>query len=477
MKGYIENSADSKAGASECIPLVEVLHLAGVNHRTAPLEIREKLSVPKARINEALQILSKKLGLSELVILSTCNRTEFYWASAFAEATADKSEKQIYPLDFFRALPLVDSEIIARLSPLVYTYHGKEVAHHLFEVTAGLDSMALGETQVSGQVRAAYECSREIGVTGIALNFLFQKAFETTKRIHTQTALFSQKASIPAVALEFARAVFEELSDVFVLVIGTGEIAEVTVEVLRKRGVRKMAFITRTQERARAWQENYPGCEVATLENLSSLLWKADIVVACTITDQPILSAKEVSQALIAREKRNRPFLVLDLGIPRNVSPDLKKLEQVYLKDIDDLQEVVNKNKAQLEVEVEKAQQIIETGVREYLQFCLSATAASTIKELRAFAEDIARKELDRSIPKLGELSPEQRQELLTLVHRILAKILHHPSERLRFISRDRQGQQALQWARILFGLQPLDHQSHPSDSSDQSQSKNEKPE
>ncbi len=461
------NHLAPKTTASECIPLVDSLHLAGVNHRTASLEIREKLAVPKGKINAVLNTLSKNLGLSELVIISTCNRTEFYWAS----------DKKISPLEFLRALPLLNPDNPEPLQPLIYAYSGKEAVSHLFEVTSGLDSLVLGETQVFGQVRSAYECSREIGITGIALNFLFQKAFETTKKVHNQTALLSQKASIPSVALEFARAIFEDLSDAFVLVIGTGEIAEVTVEVLRKRGVRKMGFISRTADRAKIWKEKYPNSEVAILENLSSLLWKADIVITCTETDRPILGAKEVSQALDTRQKRNRPFLILDLGIPRNVSPDLKKLGQVYLKDIDDLQEIINKNQAQLELEVIKARRIIETGVQDYLQFCKSATVASTIKEFRALAEEIAQKELNRSLRKLGELSPEQKQELEILVHRILGKVLHNPSQRLRLVARDNQAQQAIQWARILFGLDSVDHSTDPAASPDSASPHNKKPE
>ena len=227
----------------------------GINHRTAPLALREKINVPSDKTDEVTGKISQDLPIKEIVVLSTCNRTEFYWAS----------EEHVDPIQFFKAIPGVDSATLEELSPSIYSRQGKEVARHLFEVACGLDSLVLGETQVYNQVKNAYEFSRAHGFTGSALNFLFQKAFETTKKVHSQTGLSSQRASIPSVAMEFARAIFENIQDCYVLVIGTGETAQVTLEVLRKRGAHKIGFVTRTAERACDWQCSHEQADVTVL--------------------------------------------------------------------------------------------------------------------------------------------------------------------------------------------------------------------
>ena len=446
MQLTLENVVDINEKRRECVPLVDTLQMAGINHRTAPLNLREKMAVPKECASSVLRHLAEKLRIEELVILSTCNRTEFYWVS----------EQEIDPVKFFNALPSVDPETVRKLAASIYSAQGKAVAEHLFEVASGLDSLVLGETQIYSQVKSSYEQSRAEGFTGSGLNFLFQKTFEAVKRVHTYTGLASQKASIPSVAIEFAKAIFEDLADVFVLVIGTGEIAKITLQALHKRGAHKVAFVTRSLSRAESWQSAHQDAEVTTMENIASVLWKADIVVACTSSEEPVITAGQVEHALQIRKRPNRPILILDLGLPRNVAPEAGRLEQVYLRNIDDLQMVLNKNKAQLDHEISNARQILKNEIDDYLKFCRSATAASTIREIRSQAREIANQELDRTLAKLSNLSDQDKKQVEVMVHRLLGKILHNPSERLRYVSRDGQSQSAIELARILFGIDPL---------------------
>jgi glutamyl-tRNA reductase len=425
--------------------LMGILQMAGINHRSAPLHLREKLAVPPENMARMLALLSKKSGVNEIVVLSTCNRTELYWSS---QTFND-------PHEFFTHVASLDEEIWEQIFPAIYEYGGQDVARHLFEVAAGLDSMVLGETQIYNQVKNAYEQSRVKGFTGIELNFLFQKAFETTKKVHADTGLVLQKASIPSVAMEFVKETIGNPSKAFVLVIGTGEIAKLTAEVLQQRGVRQITFITKNEERARQWQPSCQNAEVATLDKIGKLLWKADILVACTATKKPLITALEIKRALGFRNDPERPMLILDLGLPRNVDPAVAQIGGVYLRDIDDLQRVVEKNKAKLDAEVVKAKKIINQGVAEYIRFCRSAIAAPTIKEIREQAKQLVDKELERAMRKLAHLSPKDRNEVSKLARSIQGKILHSPSEQLRRLSGYGNPQMVILLARILFGLEP----------------------
>jgi len=428
------------------VPLVDVLQMAGVNHRTAALALRERVSIPKESAARVMSELRSKLAIKEIVILSTCNRTEFYWTS----------EKGVDPLQFFRAIPDVDHSTVEKLAGSIYCYSGKDVARHLFEVASGLDSMVIGETQISNQVKNAYEQSRAKSFTGLSLNFLFQKTFETTKKIHSQTGLASHKASIPSVALEFANAIFEDLAGAFVLVIGTGEMAKVTLDALKKRGAVKVGFVTKTEERAACWEGMHQEAEITTLQNIDNVLWQADIIISCTATDEPVITVNQVRQALALRKEPGKPLLILDLGVPRNIPAEVRRLEQVYLRDLDDLQQVVDRNRTELDAEIEKAKAIVEESVSDYLKFCSAATAASTIRELRSSVKDIADKELERALSRLAHLSEEDKKQVEELAHRLLGKFLHNPSERLRVLSGQGDPQTAIELARLLFGLDPL---------------------
>ncbi|HUT53685.1 MAG TPA: glutamyl-tRNA reductase [bacterium] len=433
----------------ECSPLVAELRMAGLNHKTAPVSVREKAALPRGA-GDALAELRDKMGLSEVVALSTCNRTEFYWTGAPAAT----------PLAIFQDLLGLDPDDLKQLSPCLYAKNGMDVARHLFQVACGMDSMVLGETQILNQVKRAYERSRERGLTDTALNLLFQKTFEVSKKVHTQTRLSAQRPSVPSAALKLTEAIFDDLTSTPILVIGTGEIAQVTVESLKKRGARNIFFVTRSASRAKIWEEKHPGAEVSTIDNLDTVLAKADIVISCTHTDEPLITAEKVKLAMTQRAHRNHPFLLLDLGIPRNIAPEAGRLGNVYLHDIDHLQKVVEKDRSRLEAEVAKAGVIIGQVLDNYAAGCREAEAGAAIREVRSRAQAIADLELERTLKRLPDLTPKQQQEVATLVHRIMGKLLHAPAEELRTASKNGKGDEATHWARRLFGIAPADNDS-----------------
>jgi glutamyl-tRNA reductase len=430
----------------ECNPLVDCLRMAGVNHKSASLAVRELVALPKGGSADFVNELSRKLPIREVVALSTCNRTEFYYAS----------RDPIAPMTLFEALTDGNPRIMSMLAGSLYSAEAGEVAKHLFRVTCGLDSLVLGETQILSQVKRAYERSREQDLTGTSLNLLFQKAFEAAKQVHTRTSLNSHQASIPSVALKLAEAIFDDLSQPFIVVVGTGEIARLTLEALTARGAAKLAFVTRTAERARVWAEIHPGARVGTMDELPELLRRADMVVCATATGKPVITTTMMANALQNRPHRSRPVLLVDLGVPRNIESAAGILEQVFLHNIDDLQAVANKNRARLELEVQKAQKLLAEHLDEYLGHCRGATAGDTISEIRLLARRIADLEMERTMKKMPHLTEREQGEIGELVHRILGKILHEPTQNLRQAVRQEQGVEAVSWARKLFGLDSM---------------------
>jgi glutamyl-tRNA reductase len=332
------------------------LHVAGVDYRSVPVDLRERLTVSKGELRGALERVRAIPGVREAVLLSTCNRTECYWVAS----------DPVDPLSLLQAACAAGEETVREIAPFVRVRSGEEAAGHLFRVACGLDSMVVGETQILHQAKRAYEGANGAGCTGPLLNSLFQKAFESARKVHATTRLAVQRASVPGVALDLASAIFDDLSEVFVLVVGTGEVARLTLEVLRKRGVRRAAFVSRTTEGAMAWEAR-SSSEVWTLSEIDKVLWKADIVIACTGADRPVLTPREIRTALGMRKGRQRPLLILDLGVPRNVDSSVASLEQVYLRDIDDLGQVVEQRKALQEAEIRAAEGVVREVLKGYL--------------------------------------------------------------------------------------------------------------
>lgn len=450
-------------------PRLDGLRMAGLNHRTAPVELRERLAVVKGDGSALLESVHEQFPLKEVVVLSTCNRVEFYWtesgpvdgARLIAAVAAQRAATAEAGTPASSPLSADSTGLDAEIASHVYRHEGAQAAGHLFQVAVGLDSLVVGETQILHQVKRAYERSLALGLTGPVLNPLFQKSLQMAKEVHTKTRLTAHQASVPAVALDLAEAIFGDLTSTSVLVVGTGEMAQLTFESLRKRGVQPFAFISRSSERARAWSETHSS-PVLTPEALPDVLPRADIVVACTASQQPIVTAEMVRRALAARPGRSRPLLILDLGLPRNVDADVRRIEQVYLHDLDGLEAVVEGNRRRQEREVVAARELLSMGLESYCRECLVWTASSTIQELRARTEGMAREELARSLNRMPDLTEGEREQVGLLVHRILGKVLHGPTRALKEASENGCGVEGVRWARRIFGMEKEQAEDDP---------------
>jgi len=394
--------------------------VVGINHRTASVELREKLAIPEHELPDCLRTVCVDPEIAESALLVTCNRVELY--AAIREG-----------VDAFGKLSVVLARIrsldIGSVSPSLYLHTDAEAVAHLFRVASGLDSMVLGETEVLGQVRHAYEMARSAGTTGRFLNALFQHALNAAKRVHTETAISRGRASVGSVAVEFACRVFGSLSERTALVIGAGEAASLTLESALEAGVRKVIVANRTVARAQELAEPHGG-EAISLSELEAHLHRADIVISSTSAPHFILSPSQLEQAL--RRRRREPILVLDIAVPRDVDPAVAELDGVYLYDIDDLQAVVAETLRRREQEVPACEAIIEQEVLAFLAEVRSYDAGELISALNRSVEEIRRAELEWLLPKLTSVSEEDRKRIEQMAERLTRKILHSPIEVLR---------------------------------------------
>jgi glutamyl-tRNA reductase len=303
--------------------------LVGLNHNSAPLEVRERLAVSPEHLPDWLQRLKRDAGLQEAAILSTCNRVEIYGRAPEADVTLRQLE------GFLSAQAHMTCE---QLHPHLYRHTEPHSVRHLFAVTSGLDSMVLGEDEILGQVKRAYEHARASGATGKVLNVLFQRALNAAKAVRSETSIGQGQISVGSVAVDFAQKIFGQLTRALVLLIGAGEISELTLQRLKKRGVRQVRVINRSPERAEALARYYGATPVAW-EALPEELVAADIVISSTSAPQALLTRERVWETM--RQRHQRPLCLIDLGVPRNIEPAVGELENVYRFDVDDLQRLV----------------------------------------------------------------------------------------------------------------------------------------
>ena len=329
--------------------------LVGLNHRSAPIELREQLAFRKEQLPVAFDRLLSELGLREAAILSTCNRVEVYAAVPELDGTVDQLQR------FLSAHSGV--ELLA-LSPRLYSYTEPQSVHHLFSVTSGLDSMVLGEGEILHQVKHAYEWAREYGATGKVFNVLFQRALNTAKAVRTQTAIGRGCTSIGTVAIELSGKIFGELSRARVLLIGAGKIGELTLKRLSERGVQQLRVMNRSADRAAELAAAY-GASPVPPDALASQLLEADIVITSTAAPAYLLSRQALSAVM--HQRHQRPLCIVDLGVPRNVEPSIGQLENVYLFDVDDLQGLVIHSHQERQEALGESQAIIDRKVERFL--------------------------------------------------------------------------------------------------------------
>jgi glutamyl-tRNA reductase len=394
------------------------LFLLGVSHRTAPVDVRERLDFSSGDLGAAVQALGARPSAAESVVLSTCNRCEIYVASddpgrARAEIVEFLSEFHHLPVEAF--------------TPHLFAFDDAAAAKHLFRVAAGLDSLVVGEPQILGQVKDAFQAATSHHAAGPLLTKLFHWSFAVGKRVRTETALGEGAVSISFAAVSLAKKIFGRLQGRRVLVIGAGEISTLTAQHLRTHGVADIAITSRTPANAEALAESVGGRPVLWNDRMAAL-GTADIVITATGAQRPILSRAQVESV----RRRNAPLFIIDVAVPRDVEPGVGEIEEVFLYNVDDLQSIVDENLSRRGAEIERAETIVATEVERFIQWHRSRTAVPTIVALRQKFDGIRRAELRRLQSKLGGLPPEAVPIVDDITRLIMEKMLLEPTEQLK---------------------------------------------
>ena len=417
------------------------LILVGVNHKTTPVEIREKLAFTKGKIEESVDHLFNFPDIIEHTILSTCNRVEIY-ARANCQDSAIKSIKQF--ICDFHELSLDE------LEDHFYSYRNKEAVEHLFRVSSSLDSMILGEAQILGQVKEAYSLARDLRSTGLVLNQLFEKAFSIAKKVREETGIAERSVSISSAAVELAQKIFDDLDNRTVMLVGTGEMAELAAKHLISYGVKTVYVTSRTYERAANLARTLNGSAL-DFEAFKNELHRADIVITSTSAPNFIIKKEIVEKAI--HERKNKPIFFIDIAVPRDIEPDVNDLENVYLYDIDDLHVVVSANIKEREKEAENAMNFISQEVTKFNNWVGALDAVPTIVEIRKKAENIRKQEIEKTLKKISHLSEDDKQLLRQMSSSMINKILHKPTIKLKQKTQSEDGHVYLKAIRHLFHL------------------------
>jgi glutamyl-tRNA reductase len=420
------------------------LVVVGANHRTAPIELRERFALARGEIGPALQRLAA--DGAEAVVLSTCNRTELYLSAREAAPAVEAARALL------TARVGMDG---TRAAPYLYQHRDREAAGHLFRVAAGLDSMILGEPQIQGQVKDAYATAREVAgeggpVVGPVLHRLFQSAFSVGGRVRSDTALGVGAASVPSASVELAKKIFGSLKGRRALVLGAGEMSETTLECLRGEGVRTAVVANRTYERARELVARWGG-EAVHWDDFATALRDVDIVVSSTAAPHPVLTVEQLRSALPGGARR--PLCIIDIALPRDVEPAVGGEPNVFLYNVDDLQQIVDDSLGRRRGELPAAETIVAAGVEEFWEWYASLAVVPTIRALRDHGEEVRRAEVERALRQLSHLSAEDQIAIDALTRTLVNKVLHAPTARLRQAAGNGRGTGVLDTARYLFGL------------------------
>lgn len=416
--------------------------LIGCSHRTAPVELRERVAFTPEQSIQAAAELRRQGILEEAVVLSTCNRSELYGVPAESDDSfADAMEEF---LTSFHGLSR------AELNGRTYHWSGADAVRHLYRVAAGLDSMLLGEAEILGQLRTAYSQALDHGATGPVLNRAFQGALEVGKRVRAETEVGARPMSVALAGVRLAERVFGNLKGHSALIIGAGAVAEQVVEHLRNRGIGMLQVVNRTDERA-ADLAMRGRAEAIAWNSLEKVLGAADVIVTSVAATEPVLRRPMLAAALEARG--GRPIFVIDLGVPRNVAPEAAGLYNLYLYNIDDLGEVVEQNKRAREAEIPRAEAIIAEHVAKFESWRAVLEAGSIIEDLRGQfhkqREELIRERLAGAV----NLSAGERERLMKITHELIERVLEEPGQRLRHGASMRGRIGAIEAVRHLFGL------------------------
>ncbi|HXH48314.1 MAG TPA: glutamyl-tRNA reductase [Terriglobia bacterium] len=396
------------------------LALVGINHRTAPVEVRERMSIPESRLQEAVADLIHREGIKEGLILSTCNRVEVI-ANA-RDGVAPEPVIREFLADHHQCnLALYESHF--------YQHRQREAIEHLFRVASSLDSMIVGEPQILGQLKQAYTAAREAGALTGTLNEISLQALAVARKVRRNTAIGASAVSVSYAAVELARKIFGDLTGKTILVLGAGKMSEIAARNLIRSGAGTILVANRTYERAVELAQAFHG-KAIRIEQMLDHVEKADIVICSTAAPHYVIHRHHAEQWLAAR--KNRPMFFVDISVPRNIDPAVNELDNAFVYDIDDLGQVVEANKKQREREAIWAEEIIQQEVQKAMKRLASREIVPTIVALEQRLETIRENELERFRGRLGDLTPQQRDAVDALTHGILNKILHGPITELK---------------------------------------------
>jgi len=414
------------------------LVLLGINHNTAPIEVRERLAIPSTRLADATRSLLHQPGIREGLILSTCNRVELLTLQE-----DDETQQPQIKADLLRFLHEYFSVPPHEIQPHLYEHRDREAVRHLFRVASSLDSMVVGEPQILGQVKESYTIAREVGAVSTHLESLLQRTFTVAKKIRSETQIGSSSVSIASIAVDLAKKIFGSLAGKTVLLVGAGKMSELAARHLIQQGAASILVVNRTQSRAEKIASTFAGPAVHTeaipFDDLYDQTPRADIVITSTGAPQKIFERSHGQLFLHAR--RNRPMFFIDIAVPRDVDPRVNEVEGCFVYDIDDLQQVAAANLADRSREAAAAENIVSREVDKYQERIQSRDAVPAIKALQQHAEDLRQAELARSQSKLADLTSEQREAVEALTRSLTAKLLHPQLTALRESTRPKDSE------------------------------------
>lgn len=410
------------------------LTVVGVSHRTAPLAVRERIVVSATEVRRSLAELLAESRAREALVLSTCNRTEFYVAGGADPVPA--------------VLAMLSRRLGEGADAYAYVRRDREAARHIFSVAAGLDSMILGEAQIQGQVRDAWELGR--AASGVVLNRLFQSALAAASRVRTETSLGRGAASVSSAAVQLAKQIFGSLAGRRAMILGAGEMAELALECLVAEGVQTAVVANRTFERATELAAKHGGTAMHVDECWSQLAG-VDVLLCSTAAPHPVVRPAHLEAAVAARG--DRPFCILDIALPRDVDPAVRAMDNVFLYDLDDLRAVVAANVERRRDQLPSAEHVIGEEVERFWQWLAGLEAVPVLTEVREAAERIRAREVAQALRRMPDLDEAQREAIESLSRALLNKLLHEPTVRLREAAANGRGLAIVDAARYLFGV------------------------
>ena len=411
----------------------------GLNHKTTPVEMRERLAFTPENLSSAMKSLSELSCISEAAILSTCNRTELYCASK-TDSNSNNDRELVEWFSQFHGFSPED------INEHLYLHHDTNSIRHALSVASGLDSMVLGEPQILGQMKQAYALANKQGTIGTMLGKLFQHAFSVAKQVRTDTEIGSSPVSIAFAAVNLSKQIFGDLNGLTALMIGAGETVELAAQHLHSKGIEHIIIANRTIERAQGLAEKFNG-EAIALPQIPEYLPKADIVISSTASPLPILGKGAVEKAL--KKRKHKPIFMVDIAVPRDVEPEVGELDDVYLYTVDDLQEIIQENLQSRQQAAEQAFEIIDVQVQTFLDWQRSLTAVDVIREIREHTEKLSQEILEKARKQIAQ--GKNIEDTLSFLTRSLTnKFLHQPSIKLRQNSLENR-HDLIEYTRTLF--------------------------